>query len=684
MYANFGQLNDAFAVLMKSRSKSESTWNFLVCAYAAQGDQHKAFTLFVKMQSEKVPFSKPAVIRLLSLCCNKSDLYRGMEIHNLIRMGGYKIDVFVGTALVSMYGKCGSLDIAWKTFEEMSRRDAVSYSVMIGVLVRYEHNYDALQLLETMVKEGLKPDKITYVSALDACNSPCFLKEGRYLHQLAKQSGCGFDLVVGSALINMYGKCGSVEAARKVFEEMPEKNVVSWNSILSVYVRHNKGAEALKLLERMRHEDVKPDRITLVSAVDACTRHSLVAEGEMIHEVIQESQLHEDIILQNALLNMYGKCGNLHRAQTLFKDMRVKNVISWNTMIALHAQKDDIDEALQLLCRMQQEGGLADNATYACAFDACGSCFAYARGKMLHVGLIGANLEMDQFLRSALVNFYGKCGKLETARAVFSKMMERDVITWNTMLALLVNQGAGYEAHELFAQMQVEKVKPDKITFTCLLDACISLGLLSKGKKVHVILMNILDHFDAVLRTALVYMYGKCGDIRGAVRAFDEALAGDLIAWSAMIAMHAQHGQSTAAFSLFLRMQQKGIKPDDITFVSVLTACSYSGFFDEAFYYFTFMLEDCALLPTMEHFVSLIDLFGRAGCLIEAESLLCIIPSDTSAAHFLSLLGACRHHTDVERGERAARHVMEREYDFVSSYIALCNIYAAAYQGQLD
>lgn len=679
MYVKYGKLEDATALFMKTDQRSASLWNFLVRAHATQGDDHKAFKLLEQMQLEKAMPSKSTFVRLLSTCLSKADLDKGKKLHKCIKSSRFESDVFVRTALVSMYGKCGSLEDAWETFKEMLQKDVVSYTVMIGVYAQYGRGIEAIQLLNKMEDEGFKPDKVTFVCVLNACSSCSLLDEGEKLHIYIKQSGVELDVVVATALINMYGKCGSVEAARKIFDKMPQRNVISWNTMLSVYAQHNQVKEAIKILDQMRHDNVKPDRVTFVSIVDACATHALLSEGERMHGLILDNGLEGDAVLGNALVNMYGKCGSLKKARAVFNQMLNRNVVSWNTMIAVHAQHGQGKAALELLNQMQQEGVIPDSVTFVCIFDACASCSALLDGKRLQSCMVKSKLELDVVVGTTLVNMYGKCGNLKEARMMYNRMLEKNVVSWNTMFSLYVHHDQGKDAFELFAQMQVEGVKPDKITFSCIIDACARSSALAEGEKVHLLVMDAGYQMDTVLGTALVYMYGKCGSLKDAVRVFDRISGQDIVSWTAMIAVYAQHGQANEALNLFYQMQGEGGKPDDVTLVSILTACSHSGLLDEAYYCFASMILNHAISPATEHYVCMIDLLGKAGCLNEAEIIIhCMPAADNSAAWFLSFLGACRYHIDVERGERAAKHLFEMDVDGISPYITLSNIYAAA------
>ncbi len=287
-------------------------------------------------------------------------------------------------------------------------------------------------------------------------------------------------------------------------------------------------------------------------------------------------------------------------------------------------------------------------------------------------------IQPDILLGNKLITIFGKLKHLDDARQVFDRMTQRDLVSWNAMIAAHVQLGKGNEALDLFERMQRKGMKPDTVTFISALGACASATALAKGKQIHAQVINSGVKSNMVLETALVNMYSKCGSLTDARQVFDKMSKRSVISWSAIIAAHAQHGEGKEALDLFERMQQEGIKPDNVTFVSVLSACSHSGLVDEGLRCFELMQVEHKIVPTLEHYGCMVDLLGRAGQLDNAEKMITTAPVAPDVVTWMTLLGACRLYGDVERAERVAARIFDLEPQNAAVYVLLGNIYAAA------
>jgi pentatricopeptide repeat protein len=226
--------------------------------------------------------------------------------------------------------------------------------------------------------------------------------------------------------------------------------------------------------------------------------------------------------------------------------------------------------------------------------------------------------------------------------------------------------------------MEQEGVKPDKVTFNTVLNACASLAVLDKGRQVHACIIKAGFERDVFVGNALVDMYSKAGSLEDARQAFDNISLRDVVSWSTMILAYAQHGHGQEALQLFEQMQQEGVKPDLITFMGVLSACSNVGLVDEGQRYFQSMSRDHALTPTVEHYGCMVDILGRAGCIKEVQQVILEMPVQPDSALWGSLLAACKLQGNVEVGEWAAENRLKLEPQNAGTYILLSNIYAAA------
>ncbi|KAJ7231026.1 hypothetical protein O6H91_Y458200 [Diphasiastrum complanatum] len=332
--------------------------------------------------------------------------------------------------------------------------------------------------------------------------------------------------------------------------------------------------EALQIVEHMVHQSIRAPIKVYACLLQGCTRMKALAEGKRVHALIVQSGFESDMFLGNTLVNMYAKCGNLLDARQVFNKMPEHNVFSWTAIISAYANQGQGEEAINLFKKMQKTGIAPDKVMFVFVLKACASMSALAQGKQLHTQIIESGLELDVFVGSALVDMYAKCGSIEHARQVFNNMQERNVVSWTTMIAGCVQQGLCREALTLFQQMQHEGMKPDKVTFASVLKACASLAALEQGKQVHAQIIKLGFELDTFVGSALVNMYAKCGYIEAACQVFERISKRDLVSWNIMIAGYAQQGLGKKALTLYEQMKKEGVQPDNVTFVSLLKACT--------------------------------------------------------------------------------------------------------------
>eukprot|EP01018_Ginkgo_biloba_P003212 Gb_06361 [translate_table: standard] len=433
--------------------------------------------------------------------------------------------------------------------------------------------------------------------------------------------------------------------------------------------------EALHILRVM---DKHVDTSTYVFLLQVCIQKKALSEGKFIHAHMNEKGFGPGRFLQNKLMNMYVKCGNLEEARRVFDRMHKRDVFSWTVMISAYSGHGFYEEALTLFRQMQRTGTQPNQLTFASVLPACANLAALEQGMEIHDDIIRNGFQSNVILESALVDMYAKCGNINKARHVFDKMLQRNVVCWNTMIAAYTRHGFSQEALTLFHQMQRTGIQPDQFTFASVLPACANLGALEQGMDIHEQIIKGGFQSNVFVENALVDMYAKCGSIENARNLFDKMLKRDTVSWNAMIGGYAMHGYAKEALSLFEQMQSSGISPNHVTLVCILSACCHAGLVKEGWQYFKCMSEYYHIIPAMKHYVCMVDLLGRAGCLDEAQDFISKMPIKPDATVWRSLLGACRIHNNVELGEQVAEHLFELDPTNVGPYVLLSNIYAAA------
>eukprot|EP01018_Ginkgo_biloba_P037437 Gb_29877 [translate_table: standard] len=646
---------------------------------------HIRFSLYLKqpltvIQSKKSkwqsnPFHTDTYASLLQKCTNINAL---KQVHARMLINGHEQNVYLGTKLVNTYAKCHSLGNARLVFEHIYDRDVFVWNVMIREYARNNTCEETLILYHQMRRAGVQPNNFTFPFLLTACASLSALKEGKDIHDDIVRAGLESDAFVSAALVHMYGKCGSIENARYVFDKMSVRDVVSWNTMIAGYSQNGFANEALTLFNRMQLADMKPNPVTIVSVLPACAHLGALQQGKWIHAYLIRSGFESVVSTRNSLIAMYAKCGSVEAARQLFDNMSERDVVSWNAMIAGYVQNGHANEALTLFYQMQLAEVAADSVTFVNLLPACALLGALQQGKWIHDYVIRSGFESEAFVRTALIDMYAKCGSIEIARQLFDKMLRKDVISWSAMITGYAQNGHANEALTLFHQMQLTDLKPDLVTMVSLLQACAHLGALKQGKWIHDYVLRSGFESNVTVGNSLIDMYAKCGSIDLARLQFDKMPQKNVVSWSAMIAGYGMHGHGEDAVALFSQMQQTDMKPDCITFVCVLSACSHAGLVDEGWQYFECMDRDFCIKPRLEHYACMVDLLGRAGHLDEAQDFVKKMPVEPDAGVWGALLGACRIHCNIELGERVAKHLFHLEPKNAGYYVLLSNIYAAA------
>lgn len=438
-------------------------------------------------------------------CGNAQDLLEGKRVHALLIKRGRERDRFLGNLLILMYCKCGALKDARDLLFKLDQRNVFSWAIMIGAYAQHKLEKDALQLFIQMHVEGVIPDKVTFVTILSVCARQAALAQGKQIHVHIVHSGLESDVIIGTALVNMYSKCGCLENAQMTFDLMPERNVVSWTAMISLHATFGHGRQALMLFQKMQMEGVAPNEITFVSLFEACASHAALSQGQWIHACIAERAIHAGVVVGNALVNMYGKCDSLEDAWSVFNKMLERDVVSWTAMIAACVQHGHHKDACWLFETMKMEGNFPDRVTFISMLDACACQTALAEGKQIHVHVVGIAHGVDVVLGTALINMYGKCGRPEDSRIVFDNMLERNLVMWNAIIAAYAQHGRGEEVLKLFDQMDRAGVAPDNVTFFSILSSCSHAGLVDEGYECFVIMHRhygispAVEHYNCII-----------------------------------------------------------------------------------------------------------------------------------------------------------------------------------------
>ncbi|WOL09011.1 pentatricopeptide repeat-containing protein [Canna indica] len=509
---------------------------------------------------------------------------------------------------------------------------------------------------------------------LERCTTMAELKQ---VHARMIRLGLAFDPLPASHLVSSVCTAedlGSLGYARLIFQQIPNPTTFTFNSIIRSYTNKHLPFEALLFYAELIQRGLVPDRFTLPSLFKCCR---FLNEGKQLHSQAVKFGFSSDTYVQNTLMNMYSACGCLSSACQVFDRMGEKTIVSWATMIAAYTKSDCLAEALDLYRKMEMRNVVPNEITLVNVLTACARARDLETGKRVHKYIEENRFAFDLVLWAALLDVYCKCGCVSLARQLFDEMPEKNLFCWNIMIKGHVEDSDYKEALRLFREMQFRGIKADKVTMASLIQACSQLGALELGKWFHVYIAREKVEVDVVLGTALVDMYARCGCIESAFKVFEEMRCRDVMTWTALIGGLAMCGHAERALQTFHRMQTSGVKPDAVTFVGVLTACSHAGLVNEGCLHFNSMASVYNIQPSVEHYGCMVDLLGRAGEIQRAEELIRTMPMAPDRFVLGGLLGACRIHGNLEVAERTAQKLMELDEKHGGTYVLLSNIYGS-------
>ncbi|KAK0579398.1 hypothetical protein LWI29_025832 [Acer saccharum] len=496
--------------------------------------------------------------------------------------------------------------------ETSSVSNTLPWNLLISLYNRNRLFGEALSAYKRMVGRGIVADKFTYPSVLKACGEMLDVGFGREVHRAIDAGIDECDLFVHNALVTMYGRFGEVGVAHHLFDKMPMRDAVSWNTIISIYASKGMWDEALELFEKMLEQDVEV------------------------------------------------------------------NIITWNTIASGCFRKGNFNSALRLISQMILCGAYLDPVAIIIGLAACSHIGAINLGKQIHSYAICSSYDKFDNVRNALITMYARCQDLERAYMMFLLVEEKSIITWNSMLSGFSHMDRSEEASFLFREMLLTGIEPNYVTIASILPLCARVANLQHGKEFHCYITRRQIFKDCLLLwNALVDMYARSGKVVEAKRVFDSMSTRDKVTYTSLIAGYGVQGDGETALKLFDEMIKFQIKPDHVTMVAVLSACSHSGLVIEGQMLFEKMPTVYGIIPRLEHFSCMVDLYGRAGLLNKAKGIITKMPYKPTPAMWATLLGACRIYGNTDTWEWAAGKLLEMKHESSGYYELIANMYAS-------
>ncbi|KAF2289807.1 hypothetical protein GH714_038710 [Hevea brasiliensis] len=615
------------------------------------------------------------LLNLLRLSVKYADVHLARAVHAWVLK--LEEDTHLGNAVLVAYLKLGRLLDAYGVFRGLSSPDVVSYTALISSFAKVNRGREAIELFFRMRSSGIEPNDYSFVAILTACIRTLELELGSQLHALIIRLGYLDCVIVANVLMCLYGKSGSLDYVSRLFDEMPQRDIATWNTVISCMVNELSYEKALELFRDLhRTTDFKSDQFTLSTVLTACAGCHAVMGGREVHGHAIRIGLECNLSINNAIILFYTRCGSLKDVVADFEMMPVRDIITWTEMIIAYMEFGYVDMAVEVFEKMPERNSVSYNAlltgfckngeelkaleffikmvregveltdfTLTSVINACGMLMEFEISRQIHGFIIKFGFGSNAFIEAALLDMCTRCGRMNDAEKMFhSWPYDQDSsIIRTSMLCGYARNGMPDEAIVLFHQSQSEgAVVIDEVALTSVFSVCGTLGFHEMGKQIHCHALKSGFVDDTGVGNSIISMYSKCFSMNDAIKSFNTMSAHDIVSWNCLIAGYLLHRQGDQALAFSL----------------------YENIYD--------------IEPTSEHYASLVSVLGHWGFLEEAEKLIIKMPFEPEASVWRALLDSCRLHLNTSIGKRVAKRILVMEPQDPSTYVLVSNLYSAS------
>lgn len=521
-------------------------------------------------------------------------------------------------------------------------------------------------------------DYSMYMKMLQLCIDAKAQKCVPLIHCQVITNGFDSNVHLNTKLIIFYAKFGQINTACKVFDKMRERNMVSWTAMISGYSQNGYYANALRMFLEMLRVGIKANQFTYGSVLRACSSMRCMEIGMQIQGCIQKGRFVENVFVQSALVDLHSKCGKMEDAYHWFEMMSERDLVSWNAIIGGYAVQGFADDSFQMFRSMMREGLIPDVFTFGSVLRASAAGISLMMVSQTHSIIIQLGFGSHKDLTGSLIDAYARCGRIGSAYHLYKSIPTKDIISCTSLIAGYAREGKdSRHALDLFKEIIQMHIGIDAVILCSMVNICANTASLNLGRQIHALSLKFQPCYDVAMGNALIDMYAKSGEIEDASRTFDEMHEKNVISWTSLIAGYGKHGFGHKAIALYEKMEEEGLKPNDVTFLSLLFACSHSGLTGEGWTYFNSMVSKYNILPRTEHFSCMVDLFARGGQLEEAYSLICKMKIKPDPSLWGAILGASSTYGNLSLAEIAAMNLFNMDPKNSVNYVVLASIYAA-------
>ncbi|KAK4584607.1 hypothetical protein RGQ29_022364 [Quercus rubra] len=630
LYAKSGYMGNACKLIDRIPQPDLVCWNALIAGYSSNGFDQEA-----------------------------------LEVFRQILVMGLKPNVSTFASVIPVCSRLGCLNIG-KCLHGFA--NVIIWNAMISAYTQRQNNFEAFEMFRKMIRAGLQPNLVTFVSIIPSCENSNSLWFGESLHACVIKHGSGYQLPVLTALVSMYSRLGDVNSAYKLFDQMSNRNLLSWNSVVSGYVHNGQWYASLATFHEMQFARCNPDAVSIVSVLSACSKLQAVLLGKSAHAFSVRKQLASDLKVTNALLAFYSDCHQLSSSVQLFNMMAIRNVVSWNTLIFGYVHNGNVEKATALLHQMHKDGMELDLVTLISILPVFSKRKDLLQGMAIHGFAIKTGIASDVSLLNALISMYCYCRDLEAGWSLFEVMPQKNVVSWNVLITGCRYHNLQNEVLVLFSHMIREDQRPNYVTLLNLLPLCCTQ------------LQGVVK--ETPLVSSLIFMYARFENINLCLLVFQMGKKGDISLWNAIMSVHVQTKNAIKAVAFFCDLLQLGLQPDKITVLSLISACVQINGINLTHSVLAYLIR-MGFDRYMVICNALIDLYARCGYILKAEKLFDGVMINGYGLHgdgeaaldllsqmelsgmgpddviYLNILSACSHSGLVEQGCMAFNSMLE-------------------------
>lgn len=691
-HSKLGNLASAAKLFDEMPERDVASWNSIMSSYARNDLYNEVLRIFSEMRLHGFRPNHTSISTALSACAKLGALEQGEQIHGLSIKTRSSANVFVGTSLITVYANCGASDslfrvfdgieypnvASWnalisgyvwnhciedarRVFEQMPSRNVVSWTamisgyievkkvssafelfnmmpaknsvswcVMIGGLICNGQYIEAIKLFGEMISKGDQATAPVVNRVISAYSGLKDIGGGRNIHGYTVKCGHHHCESIEASLVWMYCECLDIEEAQLEFEKMERKYVGSWNTLICACINKKKVEEARNLFNGMAQRD----KISWNSMINGYLKHNRIDDALELFSMMLEPTVEAT----TALMSSFIENGRLDEARNLFRRMPRKDVTACTTMLFGYVKEGLLDKALDLFRKMPERS------------------------------IVTYNIMISGFLQD---------GKVAEAYKLFNESPLHDATSWNGFIIGLVQNGLIDQAFLMYKKMVSSNINPSESVIASLVGSSSRLSKMVHGHQVHTVAMKLGLDSRLVVQNSLITMYSKCGDMLLAGQVFKEMGDQDVVSWNAIIYGHALNSLAENAIQMFENMKGTSIIPDAITFLSVLSACSYANLLEKAQLFFDSMRRDYRIEPKLGHYACMIDLLCRKGMIEEAKDLIDLMPFEPDSSVWTSLLSSCRANHNDKLAKHAANQLFTCNPSDRMPYLHLINLYGS-------